>query len=93
MVSLNLIDYKKWYRDMSAMGYVIINNWLNSSLYRTTVIIKKKNEVFELKFLEEEIIKCIIEDLIEVCKADMESKDNTCNPKKVIAELVREGFL
>ena len=75
------------------MGYMIINNWLNSSLYKTTLIITKKNEVFELKFVEEEIIKCIIEDLIEACKVDMESKDNTCNPEKILAELVRGGMI
>ena len=87
-----MINYKKWFRDLELMGYVIINNCLNSSKYRTTLMITNK-EVCKLRFIESVIRDCIIEDIIEVCREDMESKENTCNPEKVIAELVRGGLI
>ena len=79
---------KKWLMDMMSLGYIVINNTLNTSQYRTTLIITNK-EVFELKLIDHEIMQFIINDIIEACREDLESKQQNKNIEKIIKEIVR----
>ena len=79
---------KKYLMDMTLLGYIIIDNRLNTSLWRTTLMITNK-EVFSLKLIESEIIAFIIDDIIEACKEDLESKQHNKNTIKIIREIVR----
>ena len=87
-----MINYNRWFRNMELLGYTIMVNWNNPRFLKTTLIITNK-EFLEMQFIEKEIMEYIINDIVEACKEDLESKDNNCNPEKIIRELVNEEWL
>lgn len=71
-----------WFENMELLGFKVFGKG-NLFIYQNY-----KNEVITTIY-EKTIQDCIINDIIEACKEDLESKQNNKNIEKIIKEIVR----
>ena len=74
------------------MGFMVIGNSI--PYFYTMEDLQDHNikEVDEMSFINLEIRKLILDDLLEAIENDLEEKNN-CNPKKWIKKMFRDGLL
>ena len=86
------MKYGKWYRDMGLLGFIIIGNRIPYMVFSSDYNLKKECDN-NMKLVKSEIENCIIADLLEAIKNDLEGKKNNRNPEKWVREMLLEGLL
>lgn len=79
------MNLNRYLYDMKLLGFQIIGAGKLTIIYNSKMKVKKKT------YFEKTLQDCIINDIIEACKEDLESKQNNCKIEKIIREIIVRG--